>query len=556
MRTQRGGELSSAQKAEPMVSGLAVIDSGGKLLYANGDAADPRIRTMLTDRPWRGEAIERRLIPINLTNGSYVALVVELPDGATIALIFPGVHGTVVRFLAGVDFAFDIIDHVLSDPYDAMAIVDADGKLVFVSPIHEKFFGLQPSEGVGKNVNDIIENTRLPHVVRTGVAEVGQLQKMRGRERVVSRHPIRRNGKIVGAIGRVMFKGPQQLEALSKRVNALEQQIANYQNEAKEAARGEEFLDAIIGQSPAIHAVREHIRKIAPLDIPVLIQGESGTGKELVAQALHMMSPRREARLVTVNAAALPIQLVESELFGYEAGSFTGADRKGRAGKFEQADNGTIFLDEIGDMALDVQSKLLRVLQDRIIERVGGDKPRKSDFRLVSATNKDLEYFVEQGKFRLDLYYRISPTIIELPSLAERVEDIPLLLNHFLADMARHYKREVPEVDSNLLEYLMDRPWPGNIREFRHSIERAFVLSENNRLGISSFQMSGGNGSAVSHMEMKSTEQVSHGNLKEKLEQVEREMISDTLLRFNGNKKKVAEHLGISRTYLYKKLGA
>jgi transcriptional regulator with PAS, ATPase and Fis domain len=547
--------LLEVNKAENGIRGLGLVDEAGTLLSHFGAASDPRVRAMLTDPDWLREATEQRIAAISLTDNRYTAVIIPF-EGGKLALLFAEPSDAVLKFLLGVDFAFDIINHILTDPYDAMAVVDAKERLVFVSPIHEKFFGLRPGEGVGQHVCDVIENTRLHHVVRTGVAEVGQLQKMKGRERVVSRHPIRHDGKVVGAIGRVMFKGPQQVEALARRVNALEQEIATYKSGAKENSRGEAFLDAIVGQSAAIHAVREQIRKIAPLDIPVLIQGESGTGKELVAQALHMMSPRRDARLVTVNAAALPAQLVESELFGYEPSSVTGADKKGRAGKFEQADKGTIFLDEIGDMPLEVQSKLLRVLQDRVVERVGSDKPKKIDFRPCSATNRNLEELVNQGKFRLDLFYRISPVVIHMPSLADRLEDIPLLLNHFLRDLAKQYGREVPEVDSNLYDYLMERPWPGNIRELRHIVERSLVFCEDGRLRIANFENAMSLGAApprpgASHPEVG----ILHGTLRKTLEQVERDLMAEAMIRFNGNKKKVAEHLGVSRSYLYKMLG-
>jgi len=266
--------------------------------------------------------------------------------------------------------------------------------------------------------------------------------------------------------------------------------VSQLERESRQAERtftGQTF-EGMLGASPQIQAVFDYIRKVAGSDAPVLIQGESGTGKELVAQALHMLSPRQDARLVTVNAAALPESLVESELFGYEAGSFTGADRKGRAGKFELADKGTIFLDEIGDMSVEVQSKLLRVLQDHMVERVGGEHPKRVDFRLCSATNRDLEAFVKQGKFRLDLYYRISPVTIVLPSLEERIEDIPLLVTHFVGDLAKHYGRLVPEVDVHVHEYLMQQSWPGNVRQLRHFVERAFIFSEPGRLTVADFE--------------------------------------------------------------------
>lgn len=544
-------EQATARGDPRRIFGLGMVGADGKIILQNGVASEPRIRAMLADPGWLEGAADRRIVVVTLNDARHVAVVSPL-DAGWLVVFFGDTGDTTLQFLLGVDFAYDIIEHLLNDPFDAMAVIDAGARLAFVSPIHEKFFGLKPGEGVGEKVRDVIENTRLHTVVRTGVAEVGQIQRMNGRERVVSRHPIRRGEKIVGAIGRVMFKGPQQVDALARRINVLEREIETYRAEAKESAKGESFLEAIVGQSASIRHLRDQIRKIAPLDIPVLIQGESGTGKELVAQALHMMSPRRNARLITVNAAALPAQLVESELFGYEAGSFTGADRKGRAGKFEQADKGTIFLDEIGDMPLEVQSKLLRVLQDRLVERLGGDKPRKIDFRLCSATNRNLEDYVEQGKFRLDLFYRISPVVIYMPPLAERVEDIPLLLKHFLRDLAERYARDIPEVDSDVFKYLMEREWPGNVRELRHLTERAFVFCEDGRMQLADFRVEKGREPARAEPARSAALQEGQ-TLRDSLERYERELVAEAMARFRGNKKRVAEHLGVSRSYLYKK---
>jgi transcriptional regulator with PAS, ATPase and Fis domain len=537
------------------IQGVAIVSAEGKILGALGVANDPRIKAAITDPNWMREAHSNRLTPLRIGENDLVVFLAQLASGSLV-VVSTATGETVSTFLTTVEFAFDIIEHVLTDPYDAMVVVDAKARVAFISPVHEKFYGFRPGEAIGKPVRDVIENTRLDRVVRTGVAEVGQVHRTRGLTRIVSRHPIRRGGEIVGAIGRVMFKGPEQLEVLAQRVKALEHEIATYKQASEVKGRGEAYLEAIVGDSLAIRSVRQQIRKIAPLDIPVLIHGDSGTGKELVAQALHMLSPRQDGRLVTINAAALPESLVESELFGYEPGSFTGADRKGKPGKFELADKGTIFLDEIGDMPLEAQSKLLRVLQDRMVERVGGEKPKRVDFRLCSATNRDLEDLVEQGRFRLDLFYRISPVQIKLPALGERLEDIPLLTVHFLQELSKQYNRSIPEIDSDVYDFLMGRTWPGNIRQLRHEIETAFVLLEGAKLGVSDFP----HGKAVSpilarkqtgsHLELSSTD----GNLKGELEKLEGHLIRDALTRFKGNKKKTAESLGVSRSYLYKKL--
>ena len=250
-------------------------------------------------------------------------------------------------------------------------------------------------------------------------------------ERIVSRIPIKRGDEVIGAFGRVMFKGLGQLEKIMRRINMLEGEVEYYRREAAVLRDRSYGLESLIGDSPAMRKLRSEIIKLAPLEMPILVIGESGTGKELVAHALHRLSPRRDAAMVAVNAAALPATLVESELFGYEAGAFTGANKKGHKGKFEQAAGGTIFLDEIGDMPLDVQVKLLRVLQERTVERIGSYRPQEVDFRMIAATNGDLRRLVTENKFRLDLYYRISAVVIEMPPLRARISDIPELAHLF-----------------------------------------------------------------------------------------------------------------------------
>jgi transcriptional regulator with PAS, ATPase and Fis domain len=352
-----------------------------------------------------------------------------------------------------------------------------------------------------------------------------------------------------------MFKGPQQLQELSQRHNQLKSQVSFYQQEAATLRRHSYGLDAIIGESAAVRRLRSEIVKLAPLDTPILILGDSGTGKELIAHALHTLSARRDSQLVTLNASAMPSTLVEAELFGYEAGSFTGADRKGRKGKFEQAHGGTILLDEIGDLPLEVQPKLLRVLQDRVIERIGGDKSQAVDFRLVCATNADLRNLVSTGKFRLDLFYRISVITLEAPPLRARLEDIPLLVEHFLRDLAARHSRSQPEVTDDAIEWLMEQKWPGNIRQLRHEVERAFVFCENDRIDADLLtryaqdELPGDLG-----LDMRHGHAFGLTTLKEATDRMEIELIAAALERNNGNKKKVAEELGISRSYLYKRL--
>jgi transcriptional regulator with PAS, ATPase and Fis domain len=361
-----------------------------------------------------------------------------------------------------------------------------------------------------------------------------------------------------------MFKGPRQVEELSRRINKLESDVEFYKREA-DALRDRRYgLDSLIGESQPMCRLRAEIVKVAPLEIPVLIRGESGTGKELVAHALHRLSPRRDAAMVMVNAAALPAALVESELFGYEPGAFTGADKRGRKGKFEQAGGGTIFLDEIGDMPIEIQSKLLRVLQDKMVERVGGAQPYEVDFRLVSATNRDLRGLVAEEKFRLDLYYRISTIVLEVPPLRSRISDIPLLAAEFLKEIAARHRRPPVEITPNAIDWLMEQAWPGNVRQLRHEIERAFVFSENGRITADTFAAYGEPQSDLSlqgplrdRLPSKATPSRSDRpmSLKEAVEALEVDLVRKAMMNHRGNKKRVAEELGISRSYLYKKLG-
>lgn len=532
------------------IAGIALLTREGRTTFATGLASDPRVKELIADRAWMDGLHERRLTTLHLDRSAYAVLLAPVDEGQL--LVFSRAPGdALLHFIGSVSFAWDIIQYLLTDPHDAMTIVDHEARLVYISPIHEAFFGLKLGEGNGRPVEQVIENTRLHKVVASGKTEVGTIQRMRGAERVVSRVPIKRDGQVLGAIGRVMFKGPRQLEALSRRIRDLEGELEFYKRETETLRARDYGLEAIIGRSPAVQRLRAQIVKVAPLEIPVLIRGESGTGKELVAHALHQLSPRRDRSLVNVNAAALPSNLVESELFGYEPGAFTGADKKGRKGKFEQAEGGTIFLDEIGDMPPDIQAKLLRVLQDKIVERVGGDRPRPVDFRLVTASNKDLQSMVESGSFRLDLFYRISPIVIDLPPLRERLDDIPLLVDKFLKEIAYRHARPVPEISAEALSELADRAWPGNIRQLQHELQRAFVFSDGTTIGVQDLSEVPRRPQSLPDSGAQTSKR---RELKHVISEIQNEQIKQAIAACGGNKKRAAANLGISRSFLYKRL--
>jgi DNA-binding NtrC family response regulator len=298
--------------------------------------------------------------------------------------------------------------------------------------------------------------------------------------------------------------------------------------------------------------VFETIDRIADTDVTVLIRGGSGTGKELVANALHYRSPRRTKPIVRMNCAALSRELVESELFGHERGAFTGATGR-REGKFEAANGGTLFLDEVGDMPLDTQAKLLRTIQEKEFERVGGNRPIRVDVRLLAATNQALETAVEAGRFREDLYYRLRVVELLIPPLAERRDDIPLLIDHFLKDCATHYQRDVKPLTGDALRACMEHDWPGNVRELRSAVEQALLLADGQeitRTDLFGPDRPGAAGFVISPDGPQSFREAKDAMIT----RFEREFLEQALRRHGGNITKTAEGIGMYRQNLQQKI--
>lgn len=538
--------------------GLILLDANGRIQAAVGAGADKRISALAQDKKWIAEARQRKLQPLTLDSVCYIFVVVTLTSGDLI-LIHKSPGNPVVEFIGSVDFAYDVIEHLLSDPFEAMTIIDKNKRVAYLSPIREKHLGLSRGEANGRLIREVIENSKLDRVLATGHAEIGELHRMRDEERVVSRIPIKRAGAVVGAVGRIMFKDVNQLKELAQKLKTLEGQVEFFQREAAMLRNKTYGTENMIGDSAAMQKLRNDIVKVAGLEIPVLITGENGTGKELVAHCLHRLSPRRDGPLIMLNAAALPATLVESELFGHDPGAFTGAHKNGRKGKFEQADGGTLFLDEIGDMPMDIQVKMLRVLQDRNVTRLGGDQAREIDFRLVTATNCDLPRAMTENRFRVDLFYRISAITLEVPPLRKRVEDIPQLAQYFLDEVAARYKRAPPELTDSAISYLCEQLWPGNVRQLRHELERGFVFDEDGKITPDDLRQFAGQPALIP--DVKAAPEMSPPSIggagktiRDGVAELERELIRAALSRHRGNKKRTADELGISRSYLYKVL--
>jgi two-component system response regulator HydG len=326
---------------------------------------------------------------------------------------------------------------------------------------------------------------------------------------------------------------------------ALERQSLLLENQLLKARL--EGLGNIIGTSPALRATMDLVRQAAPSDATVLVLGESGTGKELVARLIHSLSPRARGDFVAINCSAIPESILESELFGYERGAFTNAVAR-KEGRIERAHGGTLFLDEIGELSPTVQVKLLRVLQEREIERLGGHVAIKVDARIVAATNKDLEEQVEKGLFRADLFYRLNVITVHLPPLRARREDIPLLAGHFLRTYAEKNKKNVTGLSRAALDVLENYPWPGNVRELQHALERAVVLSRNEILGPEDFE------AKVRGTKVDAAPEVLFKIGSQTMDELEHRVIRETVRFAKDDKTLAAQLLGISVRTIYRKL--
>lgn len=339
-----------------------------------------------------------------------------------------------------------------------------------------------------------------------------------------------------------------EVEILVKR--ALEQRRLLSENRELRKQLQERFsFSEIVSQSKEIEEALNIAGRVAKTDATVLLHGESGTGKELFARAIHYASPRREKSFLVVNCAALPETLIESELFGHEKGAFTGAERQ-RVGRFEEAHGGTLFIDEVGDIPLPVQVKLLRVLQSGEFQRVGGNQSIRSDVRIIAATNRNLEEMMREGSFREDLFYRLNVVSIVIPSLRSRKTDIPILVDHFLRKHAQRHNQAVKELSREALDLLMKYDYPGNVRELEHLIERAIILGSDTMLTTNDLPAN------VRRLQSESAIQreIRTESLNEQLESFEREIILATLQKTSGNQRKAAQLLGVSERNLRYKL--
>ncbi|WNB92919.1 sigma 54-interacting transcriptional regulator [Bacillus sp. NEB1478] len=424
------------------------------------------------------------------------------------------------------------VQAIADSAHDGLIAVDKQGKITLTNNNAKKYLGLE-GDVVGRNITEYIPHSDMLRVLQTGKKEIGDVAKILDRQIIINRYPVILNNTVVGAVSN--FKEITDLQRMEMK---LRKKLHENGLEAKYR------LEDIIGEVKEIREAKEQAKIFAQTDATVLITGESGTGKELFAQGIHLQSSRAIGPFVAVNCAAFPENLLETELFGYEEGSFTGAKKGGKQGLFELAHGGSLFLDEIGEMPLQIQSHLLRVLQERSIRRVGGQRTIPVNVRIIAATNTNIEDEIEKKQFRKDLYYRLNVLSLELPALRNRLEDVPLLTCHFIKQFNEQHQKQIEKIDEDFYLVLQDYHWPGNIRELRNVLERIVLLQKGSAITAKDAWF------YYPKLRKKRTQTIaSIATIKEN----EKDLIQGALQQYNS-RGEAAKSLGIDRSTLWRKI--
>ncbi len=442
-----------------------------------------------------------------------------------------------------------LVDTVLEASEEIITIADHQHKVLYWNKKAEAFYGIRKKDILGHDLKSFFPSLVLTKVLASGKSVFEAYHQPKpGLYVLINSLPIKIGSKLLGGVS--LERDITEMVNLNRELNKATTRLSLLQQEMDQieiSANGP--FSSIHGHSPRLKDSIEIAKKVAMTNAAVLIRGESGTGKELFAKAIHQASARKNKPFIAINCGAIPPTLFESELFGYEPGAFTGAEKSGKPGRFELADGGTLFLDEIGEMDFAMQVKLLRVLQDSIFFRVGGSKPVKVDVRIIAATNKDLEEMMAAARFRRDLYYRLNVVSLEIPPLQMRKGDIPELVYLFINEFSKNHNKEITEVSPDLMTVLLKYDWPGNVRELRNVIERLVVLTEGlcidkhflpkNILDSTAEERPQNTGSTF---------------LTDITSEVEKKTIVKALQDVQGNKSKAAKALGMPRSTFYYKL--
>ncbi|MDR7855337.1 sigma 54-interacting transcriptional regulator [Tissierella sp.] len=450
------------------------------------------------------------------------------------------------------------------EAFPNFVIIDNSGRIVYLNDVYAKLLGTTKEIARGKLVDDVIPDTRLRTVLKTGKEEIGSIMTLydhsKGHEIsvVCNRIPIIENEKVIGALATTTINNLFEVDRLHKEIEVIKQENQMYQQKLNAIEKSMNPLERIVGQSKVIKNLKKTILDYADSNLSILITGETGVGKEVFAKAIHQVSNRVFNNYVKINCAAIPSTLLESELFGYADGAFTGAAKGGKIGKFELADKGTLLLDEIGEMPMNLQVKLLRVLQEKEFEKVGGIKEIPFTARLICCTNQNIDTMIAEGKFRQDLYYRINIVELTVPPLRDRLDDIKPLCQHFLSRINQENNLNIQGIDDKVIELFQSYDWPGNVRELEHIIERAAVICRKDIITIKELDffidklnrkdiiLGLDRNDREKHMEDYS--------LRKQIQDTEKELVLQALQQTGGNKTKAAKLLNIDRSRLYSRL--
>ncbi len=446
------------------------------------------------------------------------------------------------------DLFFKILDTI----HDVILIIDSDTTIVYANQAYAEMLGIPVHKVIGRRLDVIEPNAHASEVIKTGVPISGPdyLDSL-GIEVIGNACPLIENGRIIGSVA--TFKNISREVALNKELERSKEVVGYLQEQLNQYEPLPASFKEYIGQNPQLRKTLAVAAKVAKTNSTVLIRGESGVGKEVLARAIHNSSKRKENTLIKVNCAAIPEHLLESELFGYEEGAFTGAKKGGKLGKFELAHGGTIFLDEIGDMSLAMQAKLLRVLQEKELERVGGNKTLKLDIRVIAATNRDLEKMLAEGTFRKDLYYRLNIVPLFILPLSERKDDIVLLVDRFLDQFSAEAGEKIT-ISSEAMRVLQNYDWPGNVRELQNFIEHACILRDGPQIEARNLPQHLRTQSGDCVVVQDEAEEHKSHEFKDAIEKVERDLMQAALEKNRNNRSAAIKELGISRRAFYEKL--
>ncbi len=451
-----------------------------------------------------------------------------------------------------------------------MMVVDRSHRIVWISEGYKRFLpalGHAEDDFVGRRVEEVVHNTLMAQVIDSGQPILVDLLSNKAGTFLVSRLPLRdADGTVLGALGMVLLDHPETtMQPLIGKFSRLQRELDDARQQLAAQRRPKYTIASFIGASAAATEVKRQARRVAQTDSTVLLLGETGTGKELLAHGIHAASARAQRPFVGVNIAAVPESLLEAEFFGVAPGAFTGADRKGRDGKFKVAHGGTLFLDEIGDMPVALQAKLLRVLQEQELEPLGSNRVERVDVRVIAATSRDLPAMVAAGEFRADLYYRLNVLPIRLPALRERIGDLDALVDALMDDIARRGGLPHKQLSVDALEHLAARDWPGNIRELRNVLEQAALMTDDLVLEAAHFAPAAGaapggpapaSAAAPAAPGAAAPPPAGIVPLPQAIAELEARSIREALAATGGNKLAASRLLGISRATLYEKLAA